>query len=166
MIWFKQYISPELRGHIEQVPWFSRCDIKEQIDVPIQCRQVETLSEAKANWDDRYGWQNVLIDTLNQLSLYLHDHHRRKYQKWNKIAKEAERLREGVVYPMADRIGMNESLKITIRYVVGGYLLEEYYQANDCNPPRTYDKWLEVCKKGHFPCGWDGKWPDGTLLYI
>ena len=158
MIGFRRYISHELRIRVEQVPWFGRCGIRESIDVPIKCRQVESLSDAQGNWRDQYGWQSLLIDTLNRLRCHLHDHHRRKYHKWNRIVKEAEKLREKIVYPRAEQLGMTEALKITIRYVVGGYLLEEFY--SDCDPPRTYDTWFEICRQGHFPCGWEGVYPD------
>ena len=55
------------------------------------------------------------------------------------------------------------SISSNIRNVVINSLFENVYKEK-FDLSMIYTKLLNVYKKGHFPCGWDGNYPDGNLL--
>jgi hypothetical protein len=50
----------------------------------------------------------------------------------------------------------------SICYDIGHYLLEVEY--SDVVEPGYYAEQMEWYRLGHFPCGWQGKWPEGRRV--
>ena len=113
-------------------------------------------------------WENVELEAQNQLTLWLHLHDHAQYQKWNDIADRHKAsvvnpLMEQVVIPYHEKHGLDIALVHGVRWHILGALMENSYLSSGHQAFFFLELFL-VYEAGHFPCGWLGEWPRGSLL--
>ena len=98
--------------------------------------------------------------------VYLHRFFRDEYQKWNPIAYHAKEVLEGGAWAKVEAYVNQHNLESyvggRVRWDTLNAVMEAAY--HEFNPPVFFLKLLEFYESGHFPCGWEGEFPDGRLL--
>lgn len=123
-----------------------------------------------SSWHDateRCGpeWEDVVTKARNDLTMYLNRTCKAEFQDWNNvigsITKELQepwqQIREKVM-----QLNLPTVVADCAEWDTMHALAEEHFR--QCNPPVFFAKLLKVYELGHFPCGWNGTWPDGNLV--
>lgn len=111
-------------------------------------------------------WDNVRLQIRNQLTSTLHENWREGYRQWNNITMEAKLLlKDGDLKNISTFIQENklnnciyESVEWDLLTAMMEYAYSTYVK------PGFHTELLEIYNSGHIPCGWKGKWPQGSLL--
>jgi hypothetical protein len=122
------------------------------------CTPVARLAEASALLGGD-AWEEWSLGNHNALTLHLHDKHRRRYQDWNRIARDAKDLlvlHEPAIRAGLAAAGLSDPVAFdTVRWDVVGALLCAAYL--DCRVPMDTLRLLDVYEAGHLPVGCDAK---------
>jgi hypothetical protein len=110
----------------------------------------------------------VELGAQNQLTLWLHQHDRQNYQRWNDLVggfKEAvlNPLTEERWEPYRRRHGLDVVVVHSVQWDALGALMENTYLGSG-HRCFFFLELLTVYEAGHFPCGWVGEWPQGKLV--
>lgn len=125
------------------------------------------LSEAVESCTDG-AWASVELEAQNQLSLWLHQHDRESFQRWNELVNHHKAVlinplteRHWGPYQQAHRLG--RAVVQSVRWDILGALMENSYMGSG-HRCFFFLELLSVYEAGHFPCGWRGEWPSGKLV--
>lgn len=111
-------------------------------------------------------WREVQEELSNDVSSHLFRADRKRYNKWNDVLKRIKTIVHPLVARKIQRVktanGLSAAFDMSVQWDICSYYLEVAY--SDLVPPAQF-KPLAVCYvSGHFPCGWDGAYPDGQLI--
>ena len=110
------------------------------------------------------GYRDVVPEPVrdgihNALTLHLDDKHHRRYQDWNRIAREAKALlvpHESAIRDGLAAAGLSDEVAFdTVRWDVVGALICAAYR--DCRVPTAALRLIDVYEAGHLPVGCDGE---------
>lgn len=157
---------------VKKIPFFERCGIKEELNLPFESAQIENWKIAY-NYYTSFWWENVGIEGLNKLSAYLHDKYPKLYfGVWNNYVEKIEQI----LYPLIedkicsymknnvdDNFEDRNNLWACASSAIRRFAMEYIYKAQ--RPPTTFftDLVEGVYMNGHFPCGWDAGLPDDVF---
>jgi hypothetical protein len=163
----RNFVPSDLAGRLRAIDWFSRCGEPLSCDLSMAVEQVCGWSEAVKSCMDGV-WENVELEAQNQLTLWLHKHARKNYENWNKLIVEHKvamlnRLTEEKWIPYQKAHGLDIAVVHSVQWDVLGALMEDSYLSSG-HRCFFFLELLSVYEAGHFPCGWRGEWPEGTLL--
>ena len=108
------------------------------------------------------------LEAQNQLSAWLSRHARDRDRQWNDLVRAHK---EQVIEPVVVR-GVRAALTDpavlevvlpSVQWDCLGALMEDSY-LDTGHAAHFFLELLMIYEAGHFPCGWEGKWPRGTLL--
>lgn len=148
--------------------WFSRCGIKEDINIDLPYRMLNSWQEASAAFLDP-TWEETTAEAQGKLTEHLSSSYPNRYQgQWNRIAKEVRVMIDNIVMPVAKEIKERNKLSQVfldcVQWDTLHGVMELIYA--DHAPHSFFRTLMDVYKQGHFPCGWLGKWPAGGLLVV
>jgi len=157
----------DLAARVRMIPWFARCGQSLDLDLTMPTERVADWPTAIASCKGP-AWENVELEARNQLTLWLHLNDHTEYQKWNDIvlahkASVVNPLVEQTVVPYQEKHGLDIALVHSVQWDMLGALMENSYLGNG-HKAFFFLELLMVYEAGHFPCGWVGEWPQGTLL--
>lgn len=146
---------------IEKVKWFSKCGKSETEDIGFKYLIADSWKDAlELNFEDK--WVDICIDENANLIKITGDEidFDENYDLYltfftNRILPLIQE------YTVINKIDF--SISSNVRAVVINSLLENMYK-DKYDLSMIFTKLLNVYKKGHFPCGWDGNYPDGNLV--
>lgn len=159
-------IDQDILNRIKQINWFTNCGQTLQKEIQIRYINVDNWKEAEQNYQDS-NWENTTLAARNELTVFLHNKYRDQYSKWNSLVKEARMFIEEEVIPKVEIYSeKNELDKVFIdcvKWDILNAIMESTY--SKCNHgPAFFLELLNVYESGNFPCGWEGKWPKGSLI--
>jgi hypothetical protein len=161
------FVPSDVASRLRAINWFSRCGEPLSLDLSMEIEQVRSWREAIESCKDGV-WENVQLEAQNQLTVWLHQHDRQKYQEWNKLvdkhkAAVVKKLTEEKWVPYQRRHGLEMAFVHSVQWDVLGALMENTYlgSGHQCF---FFLELLSVYEAGHFPCGWRGEWPRGKLI--
>jgi hypothetical protein len=163
----KRFRAVDFPAKLSAIAWFAKIGQPLKLDVTMPVEQVKSLAQAAKHLAS-LSWFNTLIDSQNQLTGYLHEHHLDRYREWNKIATKFQRE---VIVPLTKKHwepfrklhGLDEKCLGPIQSSIRLAFLENAYL--DCKHGSFFNSELfRVYEAGHIPCRWKGRWPQGTLL--
>lgn len=122
-----------------------------------ECEECFTQSE----------WEDTTLDMRNSITSFLSTEHPDAYLNWNDKAKEALLFLNEEIMPTIESIDVQfedkETFYSCIRWDLLGCFMENSYK--EFNVPQHFTlELLSIYKQGKFPCGWQGKWPNGKIL--
>jgi hypothetical protein len=163
----REFAPSDLPGRLRAVDWFSHCGEPLSGDLSMAVVQVSSWPEAVTSCTDG-GWANVELAAQNQLTRWLHQHDRDRYQNWNQFVGEhkaavLDPLTEQKWVPYQKAHGLDIAVVHSLQWDVLGALMEHSYLGSG-HRCFFFLELLSVSEVGHFPCGWRGEWPQGTLL--
>jgi hypothetical protein len=114
-------------------------------------------------------WETATLEAQNQLSLWLCKHASHDYQRWNDIVETHKRetlaTLEASWAASQREHGFDGVILQSVSWNVLGALLENSYLPS-AHPAFFFLELLWVYESGRLPCGWEGTWPQGTLLVL
>jgi hypothetical protein len=163
-------LPQKLIAKLKTIEWFSNVD-RDDADVersfPIPARRVSSIAEARESLVSP-EWEEVTAAAAGRLTNWLHDHCKAEYQRWNELVRDAKVVLEANVLPSARAFaatsGIGEVLFDCVAWDVLHGIMELTYA--QCRPPTFFAHLLSVYEAGHLPCGWEGEWPAGKLLFL
>ncbi len=121
-----------------------------------------------SNWEEATskcadpGWEDVCTQASNDLTTHLNIVCKSDFHEWNIVINDAKRqLAESWSRLRAylNERGLPRVIGDCAEWDTMHAVAAEHFAK--WNPPRFYGRLLTVYQYGRFPCGWDGKWPDG-----
>ena len=149
---------------LNQVDWLSQCG-QPQPSYAVPCIAVKSWNDASRLCSDA-AWESISEKASGELTEYLSSRFPIRYQGvWNKTVRELRPKIENAIMPKLMAIqrekGFAEGVINCIRWDVLYAVMTGVYL--DCNPPEFYLQLFDIYESGHFPCGWSGVWPQGSL---
>ncbi|QDT65182.1 hypothetical protein [Calycomorphotria hydatis] len=152
----------EIIEKLNEIEWFSM----------VGKRADSSVTECEG-WDQAVKlvtsreWQRVRLNRINALTNFLHENHNARYQEWNTIVGDITPCVEKLLGEKVDltkivKKGGRKKFFVEIRLMIEGACIEAEY--SDLVPPGFYTDLAEWYLKGHFPCGWEGEYPEGRLI--
>ncbi len=148
-------------AQMEQAEWFSTIGQKDT-DVAVVLSSWEEAIASCASIE----WENLLLEATNRYREKLASRSMDRFQQWNVIAEELKVLTVPLVVRKIERVvtdnGLPKVFEDTVQWDILGVAMEAEYA--DVYPPGFYASQAYWYVKGHFPCGWQGDFPDGKLI--
>ena len=157
-----------IKDRLERIRWFSRCGLKEEIDINVPYEILTDWKKALDAFSDP-SWENTTAEAQGRLTEHLSSKFPTEFQGyWNSRATEARALIDTIVVPPAKEFQSRQGLPSLFIDCVQWDTLHAVMETAYANfAPHTFFRTLlTVYESGHFPCGWNGKWPGGTLMVI
>jgi hypothetical protein len=157
----------DVAARIKAIDWFSKCGEPAESDVTMELERVKTWPQAMKACKTR-TWENVELEARNQLTIALHKLDRECYQDWNEITR---RFKKNVVMPLTTKFwepfqkehGLDVKLVHCVQWDILAALMENAYIGIN-HGSYFFLELLTIYEAGHFPCGWRGEWPQGSLV--
>lgn len=144
------------------IDWFAH--VGEPIDGQDISRVTDWKSAVAASQSDgskyaRLEARNILTETLS------YDFPDRD-DEWNALVEEIKAIILPLIAEKCQGVATENNLpKAFIDCVNWNFLaacMEQEYA--DCVAPRFFTEWVAWHLNGHFPCGWQGNFPEGCLI--
>lgn len=154
-----------LIGRLQDLRWFSH--VGEEIKAA-KVRLVFSWKEAIKICKNK-DYQNILIEMRNILSEKLCFSFRERFRLWNGLASELRpiivKILEKSNIPLIIKEKKLPKVFIdSVRWDISAACMELEYA--DCVPSRFFTEKMEWYLAGHFPCGWEGDFPQGGRLIV
>ncbi|MFO0885063.1 MAG: hypothetical protein U0894_12890 [Pirellulales bacterium] len=111
-------------------------------------------------------WENLCLEAQNQYLQRLFERSKERFNQWNDVVD----MLKPTTIPFVQRkietlVKQHDLPKVfedTVQWDLLGVCLESEFA--DVYPPGFFASNAYWYIKGHFPCGWQGEFPKGTLI--
>lgn len=161
------HLSSDFAARLENIPWFENCGAEAPLECGFETTPVEQWSAADSAFDD--AWEALRNRKNGDLTAGLSVHNRDAYREWNRLIVECKQaIQNRLIYATQD-FWTAEKLnpyfgQTTARDVSLAWMEASYLEAK-CRVEPFFLELFQVYEAGHFPCGWEGAFPHGKLLY-
>ena len=148
-------------NQLEEVDWFTAVGVKDT-DAAI----------VLSSWNDAIKhcssleWENLLLEAANQYCERLVERSMDRFERWNEIVDAvkpaAMDLVSRKIKDVCQKHGLPKVFVDTVEWDILHLCMEAEFA--DVYPPGFYASQAYWYTKGHFPCGWQGKFPKGKLI--
>lgn len=111
-------------------------------------------------------WENLCLEAVNQYREKLDSRSRERFQQWNEVVTDLKTVTTPLVQHKVERVVHDHDLpqvfEDTVRWNILGLAVEGEY--SDIVAPGYYAGLAYWYMAGHFPCGWQGSYPEGKLI--
>ena len=161
-------IDNEILSIINEIPWFEKCGNRTEISLNYKYKFVTEKEMIKSL--SGIKWDNLENDEFNKL----YDWFRTSAicLDWERSVREIRKEEmpkfDLLVKDKIKKVFVNEqklvldSFHYELLMIIMKLTISKRFSSND--EPHFYNELLEIYKAGHFPCGWRGSYPEGTIL--
>ena len=150
----------ELRA-LEQVPWFRNTGMGKFEEVVRVTSWLEAVAACAS-----LKWQNTQQRAGNRLAAAVQTVSWDQHNRWNEILKIADPIIDELLKRDVDPILQTQAIpSIVLKRVrcdLQGFALETEF--NEIVEPGFFSRLADYYRRGHFPCGWEGEYPQGRLI--
>ena len=111
-------------------------------------------------------WEDLCLEAANQYRERLLERSVERFRKWNDVVDKMKPIAQALVREKCQQVVEENDLPQvfldTVDWDIIGVLMEAEYA--DVYPPGYYASQAYWYVHGHFPCGWQGKFPKGKLI--
>lgn len=157
-------LHPRTRATLQQLAdadWFSAVGVKDTEAAIV----LPSWNEAIAHCSS-VEWENLCLEAANQLRMRILERDRARYAEWNEVVDKLKPVIipfvQEMIRDVVARHQLPPSFEDTVQWDILHLCLESEYA--DVFPPAFYASHAYWYVKGHFPCGWQGTFPDGKLI--
>lgn len=161
-------LKPETRtmiARLKNIDWYSHVGSPAGHD---GVRQVNSWDEAIA-LDANREWENTTLEASNEIGTSIQAVSWDEYQRWNEVVGflklELEpvwrQIKAAAQRQTTTRQQYKEIFNSTRWDIVHWGIELEF---SEFNPPGLFGQLGEWYIHGHFPCGWEGEYPNGRLI--
>lgn len=154
-----------LHDELTRCPWFARVGRPTERDAGSSVRRAASWAEADISW-----W--CVNEASNVLGEFLHAHHNRQYQEWNRhIASFGPALDELMAGPVAAALAP-EARTPGVAEWIRSQLTRAYLECvySPLSQVRLVSDQVDWYLAGHFPCGWiveeEPAFPDRAVAIV
>ncbi len=148
-------------AELEQVTWFYAVGHHDTEQAII----LTSWQEAVASCNSQ-EWDDLLLEAANRYRSSLLRLSRSHFVKWNTVVEDLKKYTEPLVKRKMDEavssLGVPKDIESTVQWDVLHLAVEAAFA--DVCPPGFYASQAFWYVKGHFPCGWQGNFPEGKLV--
>lgn len=161
------FLPSDIPDRVHRIDWFSQVGEPPELNLTMPVLQVGSWAMAIECCRNAV-WENAELHAQNQLTMWLHNHDRAHYQRWNEFVDKHKvevvaPLTETVLLPFQQRYGLDNVIVQSVQWDILGALMENTYLSSG-HHSYFFLELLWVYEAGHMPCGWEGEWPLGELL--
>ncbi len=146
---------------LEKADWFSHVGEKDAAAATV----LSSWGEAGEHCAS-LEWQNLCLEALNQYRERLLERSKEKFQKWNEIVAQVKLTTipfvRRKIQPIVSAHNLPRDFEGMVQWDVLGVCMESEYA--EVYPPGFYASQAYWYVRGHFPCGWEGNFPQGRLI--
>ncbi len=150
---------------LEKADWFANVGTFNGIQNPSKVMLLPTWEEA-VNQCSSIAWENLCLEAANQYRQRLTERSREQFSQWNEIVASLKPITEPLVRQKIEAVVREHDLpkvfEDTVQWDILHVCMESEYA--DVFQPGFYASQAYWYAKGHFPCGWEGEFPNGTLI--
>lgn len=146
---------------LDAVSWFA--SIGQPVDGPVTV--VKSWADAMAHCNSQV-YDDLLLEAANRYSEAVSKSNPARFAKWNEIICELKKT----TIPLVDRkialVLRDNKLPQVFEDTVNWDILHLGVEAEfaDVYPPGFFASQSYWYLNGHFPCGWEGNFPEGKLI--
>jgi hypothetical protein len=150
-----------LLEELQKAHWFSRVGMRDTLDAIVLVSWHDALLfRALPEWED------LRLEMANQYRERLDERSRERFAKWNEIVGSLNKTLvpfvRGKIEPVVREHSLPNAFASTVEWDILHACMETEYA--DVYPPGFYANLASWYVKGHFPCGWQGVFPQGMLI--
>lgn len=146
---------------LDNAEWFTRVGVQDT-----------TAAVVLSSWQDAIkhcssvAWENLGLEAANQYRETLLERSRDRFNQWNDLVKqlkpESEKLVRRKIETVVRQHNLPKVFEDNVQWDILHVCMEAEYA--DIYQPGYYASQAYWYIKGHFPCGWEGTFPDGKLV--
>jgi hypothetical protein len=148
-------------SELEKAEWFSRVGVNDVTGAFVLASWEQALKYCRSA-----GWQELRLEAANQFREHLFERFRAEYVKWNDIVIELKKTTIPLVQRKTQVVvrehNLPKAFEDSVQWDVLHLCMEAEYA--DFHPPGFYASQAYWYVRGHFPCGWEGNFPEGVLI--
>lgn len=159
-------INNEITERIKSINWFVNCGKPLERTISFNIHYINNSVEVVSLYKNT-KWEDTVLEARNELTSFLHQKYINKYCEWNRLVREAKEFIKREVTPIIQEyVYSNNYDEIFINCVEWDILnvIMEYTYSECKNRPTFFLELLTIYESGNFPCGWEGKYPNGSIL--
>jgi len=111
-------------------------------------------------------WEDLCLEAANQYRERLLERSVERFRKWNDVVDKMKPIAQALVREKCQQVVEENDLPQvfldTVDWDILGVLMEAEY--SDVYPLGYYGSQGYWYVHGHFPCGWQGEFPEGKLI--
>lgn len=142
-------------------PWFGRVGVQDT-----------TAARVVSSWDEAIAscaapeWEELTQEAVNRYGEQLARRAPDRYRRWNDVVRDLKPTVEELVRVKTADLLKERQLPDVFSDVVRWDMLHVCVESEyaDVYPPGFFASQAYWYTVGHFPCGWDGDFPEGTLV--
>lgn len=161
-------MQPSTKATLEQLEkanWFSRVGSLDGINHPDKIVMLKTWQDAVEQCST-VEWENLCLEAQNQYRMRLLERNKDRYLQWNDVV---DKLKTTII-PFVQRkietvVNQHDLPKVfedTVQWDILAVCMESEFA--DVYPPGFFASNAYWYMKGHFPCGWEGEFPNGKII--
>ena len=160
------YTADQLYNKLMDCPWLKRCGIPEArlfSFSTIWIQDVDEITKAITSME----WENICLEEHGNISEFLAVNYKAEYcHSWNTtVAFLKSKHLPDIMFRIENAYQPNKlpsSILNDIRFNLLSIFLanhyQQYYQSS------FFSMLLSIYISGHLPCGWQGVYPDGSIM--
>lgn len=157
-------MQPQTRAtleHLETAKWFANVGVKDAQKAMVLSSWQEAIEQCSSA-----EWENLCLEAVNQYCERLAQCSPERFNQWNEVVASLKPITEALVRRKIET-GVREHdlpkvFEETVQWDILHVCMEAEYA--DVYQPGFYASQAYWYVKGHFPCGWQGDFPNGTLV--
>lgn len=151
--------------HLERSDWFSSVGTYDGIQDRNKVILLSSWAKAMAACSS-VEWENLCLEAVNHYCERIAERSQERFSQWNEIAESLRPITEPLVRRKIEHVVREHDLpqvfEDTVQWDIHHVCMESEYA--DVYQPGFYASQAYWYVKGHFPCGWEGEFPSGTLI--
>jgi hypothetical protein len=146
---------------LEKAEWFSALGLKDAEAAIVLSSWEETINCCASD-----AWQDLLLEAANQYREKVASHSKDRFKEWNLIVRELKEVTVPLVASKIEPVVREHQIPKIFEDTVNWDILHAAMEAEyaDVYPPGFFASQAYWYVQGHFPCGWQGVFPDGKLI--
>jgi hypothetical protein len=151
----------ETLQELENVVWFSAVGSAQSKNII----SVQSWQEAMLSCGS-YEWEDLCLEAVNQFGMRVLERDASRYNQWNDVVDSVKEICipfvKRKIQATVDQNSLPKEFEDTVQWDILHLCMEAEF--SDVFPPGFYASQAYWYSKGHFPCGWQGKFPAGKLI--
>lgn len=141
--------------------WFSRVGIQEAEHAIVLASWDEALASSQS-----LGWENLCQEAVNRYRGQIRRLNPQVLRHWNETVRLIKPHTMALVKQKLDEAHAHRSVPLEIEDAVQWDMLHACIEAelSEEVPPGFFASQAFWYVRGHFPCGWRGSFPEGSLI--
>ena len=146
---------------LEKADWFAKVGAQDTSVAVVLSSWREAIEHCRS-----VEWENLCLEAVNQYRERLLERAKDRYIQWNDLVAQLKPVTNALVIQKIETVVRENDLpkvfEDTVQWDILNVCMEAEYA--DVYPPGYYASQAYWYVKGHFPCGWEGDFPNGKII--